>query len=148
MKRHVHNILLLTITFLVSSCESYLINGDLDGFWQAISIEEKETGNIINCQGDIYYSFQRELVSITYVTPDVPAGKIKETYIAYFDYSNDSITMGDFRIYKYSDGPQAPLAELEKFGLYETYTTFLVEKLDKNSLIMSSNKSRIVLKKY
>ena len=112
------------------------------------SIEDKESGNIINSQGDTYYSFQRELVLLTYVSPDIPTGKIKDTYIAYFTHSNDSIAMSDFRIYKYVDGTQAPLAELEKFGLYEKFNTFSVEKLDKRSLILDSDRSRIVLRKY
>ena len=138
----------LIIATLAISCENYLVNGDLDGFWQVQEIEEKATGNVTRCNGDIYYSFQQELVLVSYVSPDIPTGQMKENYIAYFTYGNDSIAMTDFRIYLDGDGKQAPLTELAKFGLYDTYNRFLVEKLNKKSLILNSEKSRIVLRKY
>ena len=149
MKKHIYRIILLLFAVMtISSCESYLIHDELDGFWQATSIEDKESGEMRHCNGDIYYSFQRDLVLITYVSPTIPVGKMKESYIAYFAYDNDSIAMTDFRIYYDNNGAQAPLAELEKFGLYETFNTFFVEKLSNSSLILNSKGSRIVLKKY
>lgn len=138
----------LLIATLAISCENYLVNGDLDGFWQVQEIEEKATGNVTRCNGDIYYSFQQELVLISYVSPDIPTGQMKENYIAYFTHENDSITMSDFRLYLDKDATQATLPELAKFGLYETYNRFQVEKLDSRSLILNSEKSRIVFRKY
>ena len=148
MRKHVYRIILLLVVMFTSSCESYHIHGDLDGFWQATSIENKESGEITYCNGDIYYSFQRDLVLISYISPTIPTGKMKENYIAYFAHENDSIAMTDFRIYSAPDGAQAPLVKLEKFGLHETFNTFFVEKLDRSSLILNSKGSRIVLKKY
>lgn len=149
MKRHIYKILLtLTILTLASSCESYLIHGNLDGFWQVTSIENKLTGENTRCNGDTYYSFQRELVLVSYVLPDKPTGQVKENYIAYFTHENDSITMTNFRIYIDKSGKEAPLSSLAKFGLYDRFNSFLVEKLDKKSLILDSGKARIVLKKY
>ena len=133
---------------VLTSCESYLVNGDLDGFWQVKSIEDKQTGDITRCKGDIYYSFQRELVLVSYTSPETPTGQSKENYIAYFTHENDSIYMTDFRIYLDRNGKQAPLSELEKFGLYELYNTFAVEELNRSSLVLSSEKTRISLKKY
>ena len=148
MRRYIYKMLTLATIILILSCESYLIHGNLDGFWQVTSIEDKQSGNITYCKGDTYYSFQRELVLVSFVSPEVPTGQMKENYIAYFSYNNDSIAMTDFRIYHDPDGAQAPLAKLEKFGLYETYNTFFVEKLSNSSLILNSKGSRIVLKKY
>ena len=147
MKRQIYKSLALLIIFLISSCESYQIHGDLDGFWQVTSIENKQTGEITHCKGDTYYSFQRELVLISYVSPNIPTGQMKENYIAYFTHENDVITMTDFRIYIDREGKQAPLSKLEKFGLYETFNTFDVEKLNNGSLILNSDKARIVLTK-
>jgi hypothetical protein len=56
--------------------------------------------------------------------------------------------MTDFRIYFDRNGKQAPLSELEKFGLYELYNAFAVEELNSSSLVLSSEKTRISLKKY
>lgn len=148
MKRQIYKSLALVIIILISSCESYQIHGDLDGFWQVSSIENKETGNITYCNGDTYYSFQRELVLVSYILPHRPVGQMKENHIAHFAYENDSIYMTDFRIYLDREGKQTPLSELEKFGLYELYNTFAVEELNSSSLVLSSEKTRISLKKY
>ena len=148
MKRQIYKSLALVIIILISSCESYQIHGDLDGFWQVSTIENKETGDIIHCNGDTYYSFQRELVLVSYASPEIPTGQSKENYIAYFTHENDSIYMTDFRIYFDRNGKQAPLSELEKFGLYELYNSFAVEELNSSSLVLSSEKTRISLKKY
>lgn len=133
---------------VLTSCESYLVNGDLDGFWQVKSIEDKQTGDITRCKGDIYYSFQRDLVLVSCTLSSNPTGQMKENYIAYFTHENDTITMTDFRIYLDKDGKQAPLQNLEKFGLYELYNVFRVEELTGKSLVLDSEKAHIILKKY
>ena len=148
MKRIIYKILILLTVISTSSCESYHIHGDLDGFWQVSSIENKETGEIAQCNGDLYYSFQRELVLISYVSPNAPTGLMKENYIAYFTHENDSIYMTDFRIYLDRSGKQAPLSKLEKFGLYDTYNSFCVEELTSKSLILNSQTARILLRKH
>ena len=91
MKRYIYRLLILLTIIAASSCESYLIHGNLDGFWQVESIEDKNTGDITYCDGDTYYSFQRELVLVSYVSPNIPTGQIKENYIAHFTCENDSI---------------------------------------------------------
>lgn len=148
MKKNIYRIILLLALMTISSCESYQIHGELDGFWQVQSIENKQTGDITECKGDIYYSFQRELVLISYVSPNIPTGQMKENYIAYFTHENNVITMTDFRIYIDKNGKQAPLSKLAKFGLYDTFNTFDVEKLNNSSLILNSDKARIVMKKH
>jgi hypothetical protein len=148
MKKNIYRIMLLLALMTISSCESYLIHDDLDGFWQVSSIENKETGDIIYCKGDTYYSFQRDLVLVSYVSPEIPIGQTKENYIAYFSQENDSIYMTDFRIYIDKSGKQAPLSKLEKFGLYDTYNSFCVEELTSKSLILNSSKAHIILRKH
>lgn len=148
MKKHIYKIWMTVFILLMTSCESYLIHEDLDGFWQVQTIENKQTDNITDCEGDIYYSFQRDLVLLTYNLPNRPTGQIKEHYISYFTHENDSISMGDFRIYLDKDATQAPLSKLEKYGIYDIITTFYVEELNKKTLIISSDKARIKMRKY
>lgn len=148
MKGHIYRLFALLIVASTTSCEHYLVNGKLDGFWQVQEIEDKASGEVTRCNGDIYYSFQQELVLLSYVSPDIPTGQMKENYIAYFTYGNDSIAMTDFRIYLDKDATQATLPDLAKFGLYETYNRFQVEKLNKKSLILNSKDSRIVFRKH
>ena len=148
MKRYTYILIILLAVVLAASCESYQINGNLDGFWQVSSIENKQTGEVTHSKGDIYYSFQRELVLISYVSPNIPTGQMKENYVAYFTHENDVITMTDFRIYIDKKAPQVPLSKLEKFGLYDTYNRFQIEKLCKNDLVLNTDKVRIVMKKH
>lgn len=148
MKKYTYILIILLAGVLAASCESYQINGNLDGFWQVKSIENKQTGEVTQCKGDIYYSFQRELVLISHVSSSIPTGQVKENYIAYFSHEQDSIIMTDFRIYIDKNAPQAPIPKLEKFGLYDIYNTFFIEKLNRSSLILNSDKTRIVLTKY
>ena len=140
--------MLLLAIMTISSCESYLINGDLDGFWQVSSIENKTTGYITYCNGDIYYSFQRELVLLSYVSPTLPQGHMKENHIAYFTCENDSIYMTDFRIYLDRNGKQSPQSALAKFGLYDTFNKFHIEELNSRSMILNSTKARIRMYRY
>ena len=148
MKRYIYRLLILLTIIVTSSCESYLIHGNLDGFWQVESIEDKNTGDVTYCNGDTYYSFQRDLVLISYASPNIPTGQMKENYIAHFTYENDSIYMTDFRIYLDRNGKQTPLSELAKFGLYETFNKFGIEKLNDKSMILSSKRVRIMFKKH
>ena len=136
--------ILIAVAF-ATSCDKVYINGDLDGMWK---LQQVEHGEESHHPTDIYYSFQQELVLVSYMSPTIPTGQMKENYIAYFTHENDSITMSDFRLYLDKDATQATLPELAKFGLYETYNRFQVEKLDSRSLILNSEKSRIVFRKY
>lgn len=148
MKAYIYKIWIISVAALMSSCESYLANGYLDGFWQVQSIENKLTDEITDCEGNIYYSFQRDLVLLTYKSPHRPIGQAKEHYIAYFTHQGDTIAMTDFRIYLDKEGTQAPLHSLEKFGLYDLFTTFYVEQLSKETMTLSSEKARITMRKY
>ena len=148
MKNLLYKFLTTLLITMIASCESYQIHGDLDGFWQVQSIENRETGETTNCNGDIYYSFQRELVMLSYVSPEMPKGQMKENHIAYFSHEDGQIAMTEFRIYLDKNGKPSPLPKLEKFGIYSTYSIFHVENLDSKSLILKSEKARIVFRKY
>ena len=148
MKTYIYKAWIIAVVAMICSCESYLINGNLDGFWQVQTIENKQTGEITHCEGDVYYSFQRDLVLLTYILPHRPTGPIKEHHIAYFTQENDSIAMTDFRIYLDKEATQTPLEKLAKFGLYDLFTTFQLEELNKKSLILTSDKARITMRKY
>lgn len=136
------------IAFTVVSCESYLINGDLDGFWQAQTIEKLETSEITHCNNEVFYAFQRHLVQLTQIGPSHVMGQMGARYHANFDWANDSISIGDFHEYDlYGSKKQVPLSELKKFGIFQNHTTFHIE-LSKNRLTLTSDSARIVFRKY
>ena len=64
MKRLPHTIALLLLLLATTSCDSYLINGPLDGMWQLQSIERHTPDTVIQTAGDLFYSFQRHSVLV------------------------------------------------------------------------------------
>lgn len=149
LKLHIFLICICTV-----SCQkSSYIENELHGLWQVTKVEEKNTGRTIQPQGDTYYSFQRNMVMLGYKSPNRPTGVIAigETtttyYVSDFYLENNSIQMGDFRIYMYYD-KKAPANMLTKFGIYDDHTTFAIERPNKNALIFESDKARITMRKY
>lgn len=145
MRSLISAVLVLGLTFC--SCESYLINGDLDGLWQVQTVEHLETGNVTECNNEYFYAFQRHIVQLTkHVSYGM--GGLESQYHAGFEWGQDSIEMGDFRVYDlYGCKQKAPASELKNFGLYHDYTTFHMQ-LSKQKLILTSDSARIVLRKY
>ena len=133
---------------LLTSCQEYsYIENELHGFWQVIQVENTLTGESSETKGDLYYSFQRSMVMLNYKSPTKPSGQMMTQYITTFDLSTDSITMGDFRINMEYD-KKVDLEALHKFGIYDEYTTFAWNIEKKHTLILTSDKARITLRKY
>ncbi len=84
---------------------------------------------------------------LNYKSPTKPSGQMMTQYITTFDLSTDSITMGDFRINMEYDKKVA-IEALHKFGIYDEYTTFAWDIEKKHTLILTSDKARITLRKY
>ena len=150
MQRNIHTIVLIAVLLLANiACQknSYVEN-EIHGFWQVHTIEELTTNNITQAKGNLYFSFQRNTVILGHRTESKPLGlALTEQYISEFDLTNDSIRMGDFRIYMEYEN-KATLQDLYKFGIYDEYTTFYIESPTKNSIILSSKKARITMRKY
>ena len=146
MKGSIIKVLLLLFVLALHSCESYLINGELDGFWQVQTVEHLPTGKVTECNNRFYYAFQRCIVQLTKHS-SYGMGDLEAQYHAGFTCSHDSIGMGDFRIYDLLGCKnKAPISELKNFGIYQDYTTFHMQ-LSKAQLILTSDSARIVLSK-
>lgn len=154
MKKTHITIVFTLILLCYTSCKKYsYIENELHGLWQVTSVENKATGEITEAQGELYYSFQRNMVMLGYKSSDRPTGVIiigentTTYYVSEFNLEDNYILMGDFRIYMYYD-KKVPLEKLEKFGIYDEYTTFSIERTSKNSLVFESEKSRIIMRRY
>lgn len=133
---------------LLTSCQEYsYIENELHGFWQVTQVENTLTGESSETKGDLYYSFQRSMVMLNYKSPTKPSGMMMTQYLTTFDLSTDSITMGDFRINMEYDKKVA-IEALYKFGIYDEYTTFAWDIEKNQTLILTSDKARITLRKY
>lgn len=149
MRHYIYKVYALILAFTVTSCESYLINGDLDGFWQLQTVEHLNSGEITHHNNDAFYAFQRHIIQLTRQTESHVMGQMGTRYHAEFCWQNDSIEIGEFREYDLSGcKKKVPSAVLEQFGIFQENTIFYVENLDKKSLILTSEDARIVLRKY
>ena len=150
MRRNSCIILASILIVSLSACESYLINGILDGMWQLQSIERNNPDTIFQNQGDLFYSFQRHTVVIgDYNNPHELIGHLKnEQYVSLFEYNGDSISMGDFRYYYGREDIVVPLDSLKRFGLYDKYTSFHIEELTTKRLVLRSDSALITMRKY
>ncbi len=150
MRRNRCKILATLLIVSLTACESYLINGNLDGMWQLQSIERNNPDTIVRNQGDLFYSFQRHTVVIgDYNNPDELIGHLKsEQYVSLFEYAGDSISMGDFRYYYGREDIVVPLDSLKRFGLYNKRTTFHIEELTTKHLVLRSDSALITMRKY
>ena len=150
MKKKILTILPFLFATLFIGCDSYLINGQLDGMWQLHSIERQSPDTLIYNEGDLFYSFQRHSVLIgDYSNPHELVGQMKnEQYISLFDYTDDTITIDEFhRYYKREDQP-SDTTRLKRFGIFTKQTIFHIEELTSKRLILQSDSALITLHKY
>ena len=150
MKRHFIHILTLLAIATLTACDSYLINGPLDGMWQLQSIERHTPNTVIQTAGDLFYSFQRHSVLVgDYINPNELAGHLKEEqYISLFTLADDSLTMHEFHLYYKREHLPYDTTRLKRFGIYDTPVTFHVEELTSQRLVLCSDSARLTLRKY
>lgn len=153
MKRLSYLLGILALILNVTSCkDNYFIENDLHGVWQVTSVERLSTGEVTEPAGELYYMFQRSMVMLGHKHLGVPESMTR--YIAHFDFvGSDSLGMGDFRNYSTGEGnyvsqeSKIPLESLHRFGLYQEYTMFHMVQFKQN-LILTSDSSRVALRKY
>lgn len=146
MKKNWHLLGLLTVIFGLTACQDhYYIENEFHGMWQVTSITNKNTGEVSEPQGSLYYSFQRSMVRLSNKS-SIP--EVMVNYVSYFDIiAPDSIGMGEFVFSSVKEDEKVPIENLHKFGIYQDYTTFGV-KHNKNKLVLNSEESLIELRKY
>lgn len=128
-----HFILIATVILTVSlltGCRKGGINGDLDGQWRIITIENLATGEISE-PTNLFYCIYLHTVNLS--SPSVAA-------TANMTYSGKTLKL-DFPTVK-------DAASLNKWGIYSTETTFNIERLDSSHLTLASENARITLRKF
>ena len=150
MQRRIYSILAFSIVIAFTACDSYLINGNLDGIWQLQTIERNTPDTIIRNEGNLFYSFQRHTVLIgDYNNPDGPVGQLKsEQYDCLFKRIGDSIMMEEFQLYYKREEQTYDTTRLKKFGLYEKKNTFHIEELTIKRLVLRSDSALLTMRRY
>ena len=148
MKR-THTILILFLaTLFYTSCQKYsYIETELHGLWQVISVEDKTTNETTEAQGELYYSFQRNMVIVGYNSPNKPTGTMMTQYISDFYLNNDTIQISNFRVFEEYD-KKAPLQALKRFGIHDEQTVFAIEHPRKDIMALKSAKARVTMRRY
>lgn len=133
---------IISIVLLLAACDKVPINGNLDGMWQLMAIQDNAIGSVSDVKSSrLYYSFQLHLVELN-----------NNEAFAHFSHRNDSIVMYDW-CYGNSDGNSVNVKMtdatiLNKFGLYELRDSFMVEVLTHDKMQLRSRKATLSFRKF
>lgn len=131
-------LIILSILFIVTACDKVPMNGNLDGMWQLMAIQNNGTSNVSDVKGSrLYYSFQLHLVQLN-------SG---DAY-AHFSHLNDSIVMYDWCKGNLNNDKITDPTVLNKFGLYELRDSFRVEVLTHDKMQLRSRKATLNFRKF
>ena len=131
--RIVASVAIVLILATLASCRKGGINGDLDGQWRVLTVEDLSTGTVTE-PTNIFYCFYLHTVNLS--NPGVAATGI-------MTYSGTSLTL-EFPYFpaNYTEGT------LSSWGIYTTETNFKIERLNSNHLTIASTRSRITMRKF
>ena len=118
----------------LTCCQKASINGDLDGRWQILEIENSGEVEYVKDK-QLYYNFYMHVCNLSFY-----GGIFTE---ANFHYNDNLITL-DF---PYIDSPEK-MDKLKEYGIYSTTVEFNVVYLDNKKLIMQNDESVITLRKF
>lgn len=125
----------IVIALGASSCQKSPINGDLDGQWQIMSVEPEPSDMIID--ENLYYCFSLHVCQLTYYGNGYTSG------ILAFDGNSISLSFPNLDM-----NNDRNIKLLRQYGIYSNPVVFQVDYLDKDKLIMKSEESRVILRKF
>lgn len=128
--------ILFSLMLLPSGCRKKGINGDLDGMWQVMEVIGPD-GETIASPKRFYYAFQFHVCQLR-----VQNG-IVEMAAANMVYADDMISL-DF---PYMDKILHP-EELPYFGIFSNPVVFRVLELNRKTLVLESDDSRVTLRRF
>ena len=142
------NISLLVLLLLLTSCDKVPINGDLDGLWQLMSIQQGD--DVRDTKADrLYCSFQLHLFML-----GEDSGP--REYFGRFEHEGNTIRFYSFTYRsKYTEESNydqlmtddADLAVIAPWGFYSTDCTFDVVTLNSSTLVLRSGNTTITYRK-
>ncbi len=143
-----HILLALVALFQFSACDKLPANGDLDGLWQLMEIEN--AGTVTDMKSNrMYCSFQLHLFML---------GSAKDgprAYFGYFEHKNGTIRFHQFTFRSdYSGTPSEDklmtdddLSVIQPWGFTSTDCTFTVKKLTGSALVLDNGTETVTYRK-
>lgn len=150
------NSILTALTLLLCCCDKLPTNGELDGQWQLMQIEEKgetsEGGTSTSYstkEQRIYWAFQLDLLNI-YTQLGNLNGHTPNT-VGRFQHANGKLELPEFYIHFHNRDSlltDPNTTALEHTGIRGNRASFQVELLNSKSMILSSDYNRLTFRKF
>ena len=135
------------LTILLSSCHIVTSNnGDLDGLWRMRTIENLQTGEVIDgrdIERGLNWAFQGSLLmmrgSDVIICSFEHAGEILRVYNPYLSGRFTEL---------HDDTPITDATMMNVYGLYQLEEFFRILQLDSDNMQLESDKVRLTFRKY
>jgi hypothetical protein len=140
---------LLVLGLMVVSCELETSgNGELDGYWQMCQVDTLATGGKADTRGSfIFWGVQGKLLQIRFSENNVYLG---EGLLFRFENKNSMLTLSSpfvHHLYE-TDEPIDDVEILKPFGIYRLEEKFVIEELDKKSMVLTNDLLRLHFRRY
>lgn len=142
--------ILLFMVLVLSGCDKkWPMNGNLDGYWQMLSIENKQTGEITECKSKrMYMGIQLRMVELKDLGENGYLNMIGEfSYdedqnLAVFQNLKEKVSTGD-------NNTPVTVSESQKYGIENPEKTiFKVIKANGKDLILESENYILIMRLF
>lgn len=140
--KFLRNILILlaatVLTLSFQSCRKRSPNGQLDGQWQILTVEDKTTGEVVSPYPKHYICLNLHVVNLTITGRDI-------TISGNMNYSKENSTVSfDYPLSQYNVSGRDP----RSFGMFSPQITFKVVRLDSKQLVIESDASVVSCRRF
>lgn len=138
------------LSILLSGCDKWPTNGDIDGMWQVMEISREDKIEDVKDM-KLYCSFQLRLFCL---------GDIQKTQriFGYTEYGSNTIRFHTFTYRSeytednnvdvlLEDNNPNDLETIQKWGFNSTDCTFKIEELNSSRMVLSNNGTKITYRK-
>lgn len=149
IRRRALPLIILLLSVLFSGCDKLPENGDLDGLWQLMSIQNGGTTTDMKAKR-MYCSFQLKLFMLG-------NDAYPRHFFGYFEHKGSTMRFHHFTFRSdYVEGgkidelmtDETGLKHIAPWGFYSTDCTFNVVKLNSSELILEHGDTKIVYRKF
>lgn len=125
----------------MTSCELETSgNGELDGFWQMTRLDTLATGGSCDMRlTQRYWSVQARLLQVSDLSYE------HDSYLFRFEHEGDELRLSDPFVVDHAAGDvRLEEAEcLQPYGMYSLSTSFCIEQLDGEMMVLRSDRVRV-----
>lgn len=140
------SLVIIMIVFTCSCDKKWPINGNLDGYWQLMTVETKTDGTKKDCHR-MYIGIQLHMIELKDL-----GNNGYESFFGEFNYNEDEDIVIIKNLKEKSstsdNGKVADITDLNPYGINALETGFKVVKADGKTLILESNYARLTMRSF